>query len=233
MQKNLLIAILVFVLGLLIANTIVGWVTPSRKDKIVDEIENPKNDTIFLHQTINKDSTIVIKYKPNVGELMQNNVTKNYNTFVNDTLAPALKIATSKIIELQQVRARLEGQAKADRIEIDKYKNERAYFKEKYLTAMTIKDSLGNMKLNYAYDAQLDMVTENKPSLFGKHSQMIHITSPDKNFKINGVEHFKKNIQLPNKRFGVGPQAGYHYVPSTGKFELTFGVGAHYDLIKF
>ena len=215
MKKNLIISVLVFLAIVLLLNTIFGWFTPSKKEILADEYSNPKTDTIRLEY--HSDSTIV-KYVPNVGQIPANNITKNYRTYVYDTLAPALKIATGKISELQQIKATLEGTVNAQKIIIDNQKNRLTYYNGKYFSATTKTDTVGNSDLDYKYQAQLDIVTEDKSKLWGKEKQEVTITSPDKNFRINGVEHFKKEIFIPTKRFGLGLQTGYYFVPQTGKF---------------
>ncbi len=231
MKKNLLITVLVFLAIVLLLNTIFGWFTPSKKEILADEYSKPKTDTIRLEY--HSDSTIV-KYVPNVGQIPANNITKNYRTYVYDTLAPALKIATGKISELQQIKATLEGTVNAQKIIIDNQKNRLTYYKDKYFTATTKTDTIGNSVLDYKYNAQIDLVTENKKkNWFSKEVQEITITSPDKNMKINGVEHFKKEIFIPTKRFGLGLQTGYYFVPETGKFVPAIGVGFSYNLFRF
>lgn len=230
MKKNIIISVLVFLAIVLLLNTIFGWFTPSKKEILADEYSNPKTDTIRLEY--HSDSTIV-KYMPNVGQSPANNITKNYRTYVYDTLAPALKIANEKISELQQIKATLEGTVNAQKIIIDNQKNRLTYYKDKYFTATAKTDTIGNSVLDYKYNAQLDIVTEDKSKLWGKEKQEVTITSPDKNFRINGVEHFKKEIFIPTKRFGFGLQTGYYFVPETGKFEPAIGVGLSYNLFRF
>ena len=230
MKKNIIISVLVFLAIVLLLNTIFGWFTPSKKEILADEYSNPKTDTIRLEY--HSDSTIV-KYVPNVGQIPANNITKNYRTYVYDTLAPALKIATGKISELQQIKATLEGTVNAQKIIIDNQKNRLTYYNGKYFSATTKTDTIGNSDLDYKYQAQIDIVTEDKSKLWGKEKQEVTITSPDKNFRINGVEHFKKEIIIPTKRFGLGLQTGYYFVPETGKFTPASGVGFSYNLLRF
>ncbi|MBO6184214.1 MAG: hypothetical protein J6O88_05890 [Chryseobacterium sp.] len=234
MKKNIIIAVLLFLATALILNTIFNWFTPSESDKIAKEVLNPKNDTITLEKHITKDSTIYVKYVPNLGELPQNNITKNFKTYVYDTLAPALRISTNKINELQQVKATLEGNIKSLKSDIDREKTKTVYYQDKYFSAKTKTDTLGNSSLDYKYNAQIDMISEmKKKNIFSKEVQEISITSPDNNLRINGVEHFKRNISVPSKRFGLGIQAGYYYVPEEGKTVPAIGIGISYNPIRF
>ena len=232
MKKNILILALILIAGFLLLNAIFNWFHWSKAERVSNEEMNPKNDTIRIETKVTKDSTIYVKYEPNLGELAANNVTRNYYTYVSDTLAPALKIATSKIAELQQVKASLEGTVKAQKQEIDNQKIKTVYFKDKYFTAQTKTDTLGNATLSYNYDAQIDVVTENKQQFLKKDLQTVYITSPDKNLKINGVEHFKKETFVKPKNVGIGFQGGYG-LNADGKLTPYVGIGASYNLIKF
>lgn len=230
MKNNIIIIGLLFVIAILALNSIFSWVTLSPEEKLAKEISNPKTDTIKLHY--NHDSTIV-KYLPNVGQLPANNITKNYRTYVYDTLAPALRIATEDIKELQQVRAKLEGTVKAQKAEIDKEKTKTVYYQDKYFSAKTRTDTLGNSSLDYKYNAQLDIITETKKkNFFSKEIQQITVSSPDKNLKINGVEHIKKETILRPKRIGIGLQVGYG-VTGDLKPSLYVGAGISYNIINF
>lgn len=234
MRKNLLIIGLIFIITALILNMFYGWFTTYRDEQIVKEVEKPKNDTITFRQLITKDSTIYVKYEPNLGALLKYNISPKASAYVSDTLVPALKTATSKIKEYQQVKAKLEGSVQGLKSELDKERTKTTYYKDKYFSATTKIDSLGNSILAYNYNAHLDIVTESKrKNILSKEMQTVYITSPDKNFKVNGVEHFKKDIAIPVKRWGVGIQAGYYYVPENNKLTPGVGVGVSYNLIRF
>jgi len=231
MNKNIAILVLLFLSISLILNTIFGWFTLNKDERIASEAKVPKNDTITLKEYVTKDSLIYVKYDPNVGELMTNNITRNYNTYVYDTLAPALRIAADKITELQQVKAKLEGKIKAQE-QIIQDKSRVITYVDKYFTATTITDTLGKSEIDYKYNAQLDIVTTTDRKLFKKDVQNILITSPDKNFKVNNVEHFKKSVELPNRPFGLGLQIGYG-ISENGELMPYLGVGLNYNILKF
>ena len=231
MNKNIAILVLLFLSISLILNTIFGWFTLNKDEMIAKEAKVPKNDTITLKEYVTKDSLIYVKFDPNVGELMTNNITRNYNTYVYDTLAPALRIAADKITELQQVKAKLEGKIKAQE-QIIQDKSRVITYVDKYFTATTITDTLGKSEIDYKYNAQLDIVTTTDRKLFKKDVQNILITSPDKNFKVNNVEHFKKSVELPNRPFGLGLQIGYG-ISENGELMPYLGVGLNYNILKF
>lgn len=232
MKNKILIIALLFIIGILVLNSFYNWVSLSPEEKLAKEINNPKTDTIRF-EYVTHDST-VIKYIPNVGQLAANNITKEYKTYIYDTLAPAFKIAKEDIKELQQVRAKLEGTVKSQKAEIDLQKTKVVYYQNKYFSAKTKTDTAGNSSLDYKYNAQIDIVTaKKKKNLFSKEVQEITISSPDKNLKINGVEHFKKDISTPANKFGIGIQAGYYYSPELNRAVPAVGFGISYNPIRF
>lgn len=230
MKKNLFIALLAIVTIVLIANLVGGWFTLSKNDRIAAESES-NQDTIYLPVWKNPtDSTSHGTFKPREGELVKNYITKNYMSYVSDTLAPALNIAQEKIDELTRAKFTLEGQLKATKTELDVNKKARVFYESKYIQIVSnVQDST----VYYKYNAIVDVVKFNeKKWLLGKEDTYIDISSPDKNLKINGVEHFKKWIEVKPKRFGFGVQAGYYYIPAANQFYPALGVGISYNLIR-
>ena len=142
-------------------------------------------------------------------------------------MAPALNIATEKIDELTRAKFLLEGQLKASKVQREK---DRIYYENKYLKIVSnTKDST----LDYKYDAIVDIVKYSQRKwILGKEDTYIDISSPDKNMKINGVENFKKRIDVKPKKLGFGIQAGYYYIPGTNQFYPGFGIGVSYNLIR-
>lgn len=229
--NNILIGILVFIIALLALNTLEGWFTFSEKEKIVNEskIEKPVLPDVEIY-TSAIDSTIHASIKENKGIDPKNYVTNKYYSYVSDTLAPALKIKMNEVKELTQVKAKLEGELKAAKIEVDKNKNKTYYYNSRYFSA-TAKD--GDSSLQYSYNAELNLTKyEKRKSFFKDKKTYIDISSPDKNLKINGVENFTKDITIPPTKFGIGVQAGYG-INSELKIAPYIGVGLSYNLIRF
>lgn len=231
MKKNALIAVLGLIAIISVINLFTGWFTLSKKERIAEEALSQKKDTVDLTKYLNKiDSTIHGKFEQKEGEIVNNYVTKKYITYVQDTLAPALNIATSKIDELTRAKFLLEGQLKATKVELDVNKKAKVFYESKY---MQIVSNVADSTIDYKYNAVVDVVKyKDRKWLLGKENTYIDISSPDKNMKINGVEHFKKRIDVKPKRFGFGIQAGYYYVPSANQFYPGFGVGISYNLIR-
>ena len=230
MKNKALIAILALIIVALVANLIGGWFTLSKNDRIAAESVE-KQDTIYLTKWISpKDSSSHGTFKQKEGEVIKNYITKNYMTYVQDTLAPALDIATSRIEELTRTKLTLEGQLKAFKTELDANKKARIFYENKY---MQIVSNTGDSTIDYKYNAIVDVVKyQDRKWLLGKENTYIDISSPDKNMKINGVEHFKKRIDVKPKRFGLGIQAGYYYVPAANQFYPGLGIGVSYNFIR-
>lgn len=230
MVKNIVISVLVILTSIMALNYVFGWFYLSKEEKIVKEFIKSKPDTIKIEKWINKiDSTTHIKYVPIKSQILQNNISKNTSEYVKDTLVPALKIASEQITEYKRITAKLEGELKIAKIERDNMNNQRVFYKNKYLSIVT-QDST----LNYSYNATLDIVNYPKKGGFFKGSkEYIDISSPDKNFKVNGAENFIKEIYIKPKRFGIGFNGGYVFVPELGKFYPAFGVGLSYNFITF
>ncbi|MEI7488375.1 MAG: DUF6808 domain-containing protein [Chryseobacterium sp.] len=230
MKKNAILAILGLATILLVANLFGNWF--SFKKEVNDEALKSKKDTVILTKYISKiDSTTHGKFEQNKGEIVNNYITNKYMTYVSDTLVPALNIATSKIDELTRINMNLEGKLKASKTEIDANKKAVVYYQNKYLQIVS---NVSDSTIDYKYNAVIDVVNyREKKWLLGEEKNYIDISSPDKNFKINGVEHFKKQISLKPKRWGFGIQGGYYYVPAVNQFYPAFGVGISYNLIRF
>ncbi|MCQ9638592.1 hypothetical protein MP478_04255 [Chryseobacterium sp. WG14] len=227
MKKNLIITILVLAIIVLVANLFKGWFIPSKNDRITDE-SNRDRDSIMLYTWMSRvDSTLHGKFQQKEGEVINNYVTEKYMTYVQDTLAPALNIATEKIDELTRAKFTLEGQLKAVK---DQREKDRIYYENKY---MQIVSNTLDSTIKYKYNAIVDVVKyQDRKWLLGKENTYIDISSPDKNMKINGVEHFKKRLDVKPKRIGIGIQAGYYYVPGSNQFQPGIGIGISYNLIR-
>lgn len=227
MKKNAFIAILVLAVIVLAANLFTRWFRLSENDRIVEDSKH-KKDSIALYTWMNRiDSTLHGKFEEDQGELIQNHITKNYNTYVQDTLAPALNIAAEKIEELTRAKFILEGQLKASK---DQREKDRVYYENKY---MQIVSNTADSTIDYKYNAIVDIIKYNERKwLLGPEKTYIDISSPDKNMKINGVEHFKKRVDIKPKKIGFGIQAGYYYIPGANQFYPGFGVGISYNLIR-
>lgn len=229
--QKILIGILVFIVLALTLNTIEGWFTFSEKEKIVDESKMTAPalpDIAYVTNAI--DSSFHANFKANQGIDPKNYVTNKYYSYVSDTLAPALNITMNKLKEVTQVKAKLEGDLKAARVEIDANKNKVYHYKSKYFEAT---GSDADSSLKYAYNAELNLLKyDKKGSLLGGKKTYIDISSPDKNLKINGVENFTKDISSTPTKIGLGIQVGYG-VNSDLKAAPYIGVGVSYNLIRF
>lgn len=181
-----------------------------------------------------KDSTTHIQKEVIQSKEISNAISKEYHSYVSDTLAPALKIATERIDELIRIKAKLEGELKATKIELAENKSQRIYYENKYLSIITHTDSLGNPQdLKYTYNAEINVAHfSQRKNFWSKERNYIDVSSPDKNFKINGLENYKKEIYIRPKNVGLGVQLGYG-MDRNGDFLPYVGLGVSWNLIKF
>ena len=239
-KKDLIIGALIAVIPVLGLYLWEKYVRDDKDEKLLQEIkntqqyvENKKLAPVVVYQT--KDSIIHARKMDIPVASIDAAISKAHKTYVKDTLIKALNISVDKITELTQIKARLEGELKATKQELAQNKAKVTHYKDKYLEATTIEDSTGNT-LKYAYNASLDVVQyEDRKNWFSQKKSYIDISSPDKNFKVNDMERYKKEIKIPNKRFGIGVNIGYGaYLQGKQVYLGTYaGVGLHYNLIKF
>lgn len=231
MKKNALIAVLGLLTIALVANLFGNWFTLNKKERIANETLRGERDTLIIEKWLNPvDSTTHGTFEQKEGEIVKNYITKNYMTYVQDTLAPALNIATNKIDELTRANLILEGRLKATKTELDENKKARVFYQNKYIQVVS---NTADSTIDYKYNAIVDVVKfKEKKWLLGEEKTYIDISSPDKNLKINGAEHFKKNLDIKPKKWGIGIQGGYYYVPAVNQFYPGFGIGVSYNMIR-
>ncbi|MDV3669187.1 hypothetical protein CMU39_14270 [Elizabethkingia anophelis] len=232
MNKNLLIAILGISVIVLVGNLFQNWFTLDKDERIGKETVNANPIPPPLGKKINPiDSTTMGTFSEKKGEIINNYVTKEYMVYVQDTLTPAYKIKTEQIQELTRAKMVLEGQLKATKIELDENKKARIYYENKYIQIVS---NEADSTVDYRYNAIVDIVNYNERKWWlGKEKSFIGISSPDKNLKINGVEHFKKQIEIKNRPWGLGAQLGYYYAPASNQFYPAFGIGISYNFLRF
>ncbi|WP_411898600.1 hypothetical protein [Elizabethkingia bruuniana] len=232
MNKNLLIAILGISVIVLVGNLFQNWFTLDRNERVARESVNANPVPPPLDKKRNPiDSTTIGTFSEKKGEIINNYVTKEYMVYVQDTLTPAYNIKTEQIQELTRAKMVLEGQLKATKIELDENKKARIYYENKYIQIVS---NEADSTLDYRYNAIVDIVNYNERKWWlGKEKSFIGISSPDKNLKINGVEHFKKQIEIKNKPWGLGAQLGYYYAPAANQFYPAFGIGISYNFLRF
>lgn len=200
---------------------------------------NKKIDGINIPPSITykgKDSVVHLKTIEVRTEKLKDAISKEHYDFVKDTLSKSLDVSIDKITELSRINARLEGELKATKIALNDQKKKVTEYKDKYIKVTTTEDSIGS-SMTYLYDAKLDVVHYTKKNnWFGNRIEYIDISSPDKNFKVNGLENYKKEIKVSPNRFGIGFNAGYGFtLTSDNSLRMSpyLGFGLSYNLIKF
>lgn len=165
---------------------------------------NPKIEKVFIQ--IKPQPQIVYVEKKGGGSIatvpiretntMEEVLPENYLKYVNDTLKPALKEGLrykTEVTKLTRVIGVLQDSLSKKNIVVNAVKSDLITWKTKYIEiSANAKDSTAK----YTYNAQLDIAEYNRrKNLFSKKEQVIAISSPDKNLKINGVDNFTKTIK--------------------------------------
>ena len=210
-MKQILIIILSTLIGFGLGKF--GFSIGDRKVNLKTET---KIDTVEVVKYVDKFGKLHARVEDRaVATLKEAPITENFKTYAIDTLAPALKIAADKITELTRVNAKLQGELVASRKTTDEYGNIAREFQGKYFKAVSTNDSL-----RYEYNAILDIVAYSKREwALGKEKKFIDISSPDPNFKVNGVQRFKKELTEFKTQFQacfelgsmIAPRYGYIY----------------------
>lgn len=195
--------------------------------------EKPLTEQIPKIIYVSKDSATHIRQEIVKSKEMENTINKDFQHYVKDTLAVALDVAVEKINELTKVKAKLEGELKATKIELAENKSKRIFYENQYLSIVSHIDSLGQPQhLRYTYNADLNIAQFSKrKNFFSKKKEYIDVSSPDPNFKVNGIEVFRKEINTPSQDIGLGLQVGYGFSRTLG-FSPYLGVGVSYNLFK-
>ena len=207
-MKQILIIILSTLIGFGLGKF--GFSIGDRKEKVKTET---KIDTVEVVRYVDKIGKLHARVEDRaVATLKEAPITESFKTYAIDTLAPALKIAADKITELTRVNAKLQGELVASRKTTDEYGNIAREFQGKYFKAVSTNDSL-----RYEYNAILDIVAYSKREwALGKEKKFIDISSPDPNFKVNGVQRFKKELTEFKTQFQAGFELGSMIAPRYG-----------------
>jgi len=209
-MKQLLIILLSALIGFGVGKF--GFSIEDRKVKSKVETK-VKYDTVEVVHYVDKFGKLHGRIEDRaVATLKEAVITESFKTYAIDTLAPALKIAADKITELTRVNATLKGELAASRKTTDEYGNIAREFQSKYFKAIATNDSL-----KYEYDAVLDVVAYTKREwALGKEKKYIDISSPDPNFRVNGVQRFKKELTEFKTQFQAGFELGSMIAPRYG-----------------
>lgn len=125
-------------------------------------------------------------------------LSKDYITYVNDTLVKALNKGLAYKVEVQnltKINAMLKDSLSKKNLVINSVNKDVITWKSKYIE---IQSNLKDSTVKYTYNAQLDIIDySKKESLFGSRKQYVSVSSPDKNLKINNLENYTKDIKTP------------------------------------
>lgn len=162
-------------------------------------------DTFRVESDENSITHANIAYDPGAKQEMKEALTKEYFSYTVDTLAPALKIAQDEIDRLTRVNARLSGRVALSNIDTSKSVPV-SHYAGRYMT-ITVHDTIAE----YSYNATLDFVDYHKKKwLFGKDQYYTDISSPDKSFRIFGVQTYRRSFQPEKDKLSISTISGIH-----------------------
>lgn len=225
--------VLVGIIILLLLNGCLQHRQLAKDRKIIEFLKNKKEVVIYKDKYLKNHAKIEVQEVPlEVIKQVEYKSSPEYYKYVKDSLIKQLKIKDEDIRSLTSIQGVLMGEIKANRSVIDEQKNIITEYESKYLKISTKEDSIGNKVASYVYDAKLDIVEYSKrKNIFSKEKYYIDISSPDKNFKIEGLEHYKREIKVKNKNLGIGLQIGYG-IDEKLRFNRYIGLGLSYNLIR-
>jgi|GEM_PF-5234380 len=132
-------------------------------------------------------------------------IKKEYIPYIADTLAPILKIKEQQITELTRVKAELSGELRAAYKTIDTLRNGARdsiiTYKGPYMELSTHSNS---QTVRYRYHALLNILGYRKrKNAFSRYRNFIDVSSPDPNFRINGLERYKKQVSFTKNKMAL------------------------------
>jgi hypothetical protein len=144
-----------------------------------------------------------------------------------DTLTKALSIAVNKVDEATKVNATLI----AENIQLRQMQaGSMLQYRDKWLRLDYDPDS-NTVALNY--DVSLNIAKYWKRSwLVGEKKYYVDIFSDDPRVQVNSVKRYTM-AQSRQRRFGVGFNASYSYLPFYNSWQPAIGIGINYNLFEF
>lgn len=145
-----------------------------------------------------------------------------------DSLKKSLNIQAGRIEELTRVKATVSATVKTELKKDSNGRDEYSY-KGKWLNfLLKTKDSTATYKYNID---MLNLIRTEGNWLTGR-KKFRDISFADPDAEIQGVTGFTIPPE-PIKRFGIGAQVGYYYVPVLNKWYPALGVGISFNIKNF
>lgn len=244
---------------LLIALGVIGWLYFNPKLERVYVQIKPTPEIVYIEK---KGGGSIATIKQQTASEPDQTLSENYIKYVNDTLKPALEEGLKykvKFEQLTRANATLQDSLSKKNVIASNAKKDAITWKTKYIEITT---NATDSTANYKYNAILDVANyERKRHWYGGKENYIAISSPDKNFTINGVENFTKYLSAPrnflelnlsvqgwlldgkiyptgsaevlfNPDGRVRPFGGYGYFYNDGKLQPIINAGLKINLLK-
>ena len=245
---------------LLIACCVIAWFWFNPKIEQVYVKMKPTPEIVYIEKD---DGGTIATVEKSIANNPAETLSEKYVGYVNDTLVPALNKGLrykAEVTELNRINAILKDSLSKKNIVINTVKKDVIHWQTKYIS---IAANPTDSTVTYAYNAQIDIAEyQKKESLFGNKKTYIAVTSPDKNFRINGMENYTKEIkdkkdilQLKGKIQGfyfnknITPYGGLDlilapdsrlnpiisagYFYSNGNFHQFYSGGLQFNIFKF
>jgi|SRR5690554_5694168 len=143
-----------------------------------------------------------------------------------DSLEQALKISINRIDQALKVNSRLDAKLK-----LQQSANAITY-QDKFLKLRYVPDS---SQIFLSYDMGINIARYSKRRwLFGTREHYIDVFADDPRVTIKGLRSYTIQ-ERPQKRFGIGLQAGYGFSIYQNQIQASphIGIGLNYNLIQF
>ena len=204
MKKNILIVVLLGAVIFFTLNLFNNWIVPNKEELVLKEalkyakekdrvdVNNPAK--IWLDKDSVTHATKEVKPTYTIDAALSDSMKEEFYKRVNNNL----KIAAKQVQEFTKVKAVLSGEIPKASIQIGTDKSVTIEYKNKYLTVVTRKDSIGNiLPAQYTYNAELNKVRygEKTVTFFGKEPIVYDDwSSPDPNFRVGEVDQFIQKV---------------------------------------
>lgn len=136
-----------------------------------------------------------------------------------DTISKNLNIKENQIIEQNRIIAELKGQLSKKDI-VSKTPEKIIYKTEYILVDINQKDST----VNYSYNAKIDLTKiEERDNIFKPKKIYTIASSPDPNFKINGLDSWKKEVVIRKDIFSASVFTDYSILRTDNVINIATG----------
>lgn len=245
MKKNIFIVALAFTVIILVANLFQNWFTLNKDERLAKETRQAQKSGKSIDELypadikINDRDSTTSAWKPiKESHSLSNALPSHTQEYINKEILPAIKATEKELIEFDKVKGVLSGEVAAANIQISPNKSVRIEYKNKYLSIVTEQDPTGKvLPAKYSYNAETTRARIGKKPilLFWEKEEIVDVwSSPDPNYRINGVEHYSQAVEVPKTIFQLKADAGFQLgFKNPNNTNLKAGVSAVFNADGF